>query len=191
MLKFPYSVEWRIINTADYGQAQRRRRVFIFAYRNDILYATKRETETEENLLHHTGFFATPFPVEAEPSMKHPAKSFELPEWNLDINDFSENYWNSGIMRNGKGYTAQLLPVQEPPILLSNILEKGIVDEKYYLSETAIEKFEYLKGAKSVKRTTSEGFEYNFSEGGMSFPDRLDKPGRTMLTSEGMVLKIY
>jgi DNA (cytosine-5)-methyltransferase 1 len=26
-----YTVEWRVINAADYGNAQRRRRVFIFA----------------------------------------------------------------------------------------------------------------------------------------------------------------
>jgi len=29
--------------------------------------------------------------------------------------------------------------------------------------------------------------QYNYSEGKMSFPDRLDMPGRTMLTSEGTV----
>lgn len=28
-----YSVEWRVINAADYGNAQRRRRVFIFGYK--------------------------------------------------------------------------------------------------------------------------------------------------------------
>lgn len=34
-----YSAEWRVINAAEYGAAQRRRRVFIFAYRNDTVYA--------------------------------------------------------------------------------------------------------------------------------------------------------
>jgi len=182
-----YSVEWRVINAAEYGQAQKRRRVFIFAYRNDIAYAKQRETELGKTVLHQTGFFATPFPVEAESSAKHPARDIELPIMNLEINDFSETYWNAGIMRNGKVYTAQLLPIQEKPIPLGAILEKEPVDDEYYLSDIQIAKFKYLKEAKSVERTTSEGFSYKFSEGGMAFPDSLDNPGRTMLTSEATV----
>jgi DNA (cytosine-5)-methyltransferase 1 len=30
-----------------------------------------------------------------------------------------------------------------------------------------------------------QGFEYNYSEGGMVFPDSLDKPSRTIITGEG------
>ena len=33
-----YSAEWRVVNASDYGAAQRRRRTFIFAYRNDTRY---------------------------------------------------------------------------------------------------------------------------------------------------------
>ena len=29
-----YTVEWRVINAAEYGYQQRRRRIFIFAYKN-------------------------------------------------------------------------------------------------------------------------------------------------------------
>jgi DNA (cytosine-5)-methyltransferase 1 len=46
-------------------------------------------------------------------------------------------------------------------------------------------KWEYLKGGKSEKRKTAEGFEYNYSEGPMAFPDYLDKPSRTIITGEG------
>ncbi len=34
-----YTVEWRVINAAEYGYQQRRRRTFIFAYKNDTKYA--------------------------------------------------------------------------------------------------------------------------------------------------------
>ncbi|MGY3186592.1 site-specific DNA-cytosine methylase [Lysinibacillus sp. TE18511] len=34
-----YSVEWRVINAAEHGGAQRRRRVFFFVYRNDKPFA--------------------------------------------------------------------------------------------------------------------------------------------------------
>jgi DNA (cytosine-5)-methyltransferase 1 len=183
-----YSVEWRVINAADYGQAQRRRRVFIFAYRNNTFFAKNIENETSGNLLHHNGFFAVPFPVETVSSAKHPEKDdIELPESILDVsNHFSERYWNAGIMRNGKIHTAELLPIEEPPIPLGVILETN-VDDKYYLSETAIQKFEYLKGPKKIERTSATGYSYIFSEGGMAFPESLDKPGRTMLTSEGTI----
>ena len=42
-----YSVEWRVINAADYGRAQRRRRVFFFVYRNDTPWAKKIDKEFE------------------------------------------------------------------------------------------------------------------------------------------------
>ncbi|OSM10737.1 DNA (cytosine-5-)-methyltransferase [Bacillus toyonensis] len=182
-----YSVEWRVINAAEYGQAQRRRRIFIFAYRDDLPYAVKYKDETDYNLLHHKGFFAVPFSVEAESSPKHPAKELELPLDIVDVSDnFSAGYWNAGIMRAGRIYTAQLIPKEESPILLGSILETN-VDDTYYLSETAIEKFEYLKGPKKIERTAANGHKYVFSEGGMAFPELLDKPGRTMLTSEASI----
>ena len=36
-----YSAEWRVVNAAEYGAAQRRRRTFIFAYKNNTVYAKK------------------------------------------------------------------------------------------------------------------------------------------------------
>ncbi len=46
-------------------------------------------------------------------------------------------------------------------------------------------KWQYEKGAKKIKRVSKEGYEYVFSEGGMAFPDYLDRPSRTMITGEG------
>ena len=48
-----------------------------------------------------------------------------------------------------------------------------------------MDKWFYLKGAKKEMRKNSQGFEYNYSEGGMIFPDPLDKPSRTIITGEG------
>lgn len=36
-----YDAEWRVINAADYGHVQRRRRTFIFCFRSDTAYAAK------------------------------------------------------------------------------------------------------------------------------------------------------
>jgi len=41
------------------------------------------------------------------------------------------------------------------------------------------------KGAKKISRISKEGFEYDFCEGNMEFPDSLKKPSRTIITSEG------
>ncbi|MGJ3197461.1 DNA (cytosine-5-)-methyltransferase [Peribacillus frigoritolerans] len=182
-----YSVEWRVVNAAEYGQAQRRRRVFIFAIRNDTPYVKSRAKEDDAVMLHERGFFANAFPVKWEISNKHKPHSFMMEEGILEISDeFTMTYLNSGIMRDGAVYTEELLPIEERPRLLGEILQSG-VDEKYYLSKDAIEKFRYLKGPKKIERTAANGHKYVFSEGGMAFPESLDKPGRTMLTSEGTV----
>ncbi|KWW21728.1 modification methylase [Peribacillus simplex] len=182
-----YSVEWRVVNAAEYGQAQRRRRVFIFAIRNDTPYAISRFNEGEAAMLHERGFFANAFPVKLEISTKHKPDCFMMEEDLLEISDsFSKTYLNAGIMRNGKVYTEQLVPIEEKPRMLGEILQSG-VDEKYYLNESAINKFKEFKGPKKIERIAVTGHKYTFSEGGMAFPDALDKPGRTMLTSEGTV----
>lgn len=180
-----YSVEWRVINAAEYGQAQRRRRVFIFAIRNDTPYMISRAKEDDASMLHERGFFANAFPVKWEISTRHAPHSFAMEDGIVEISDqFTMSYLNAGIMRNGAVYTEELLPMEERPRMLGDILESG-VDEKYYLSTEAIEKLRYLKGPKKIERTAANGHKYIFSEGGMAFPDPLDRPGRTMLTSEG------
>src|SRR5699024_9753304 len=62
-----YSVEWRMSNAADYGFAQRRRRVFIFAYKNGISFEEEQSKLNSEEIIFNNGFFAKPFPVKSEP----------------------------------------------------------------------------------------------------------------------------
>ncbi len=73
-------------------------------------------------------------------------------------------------------------------MLLKDILETD-VDEKYYLDgdEAKLAKWEYLKGAKKIERTSKTGHSYIFSEGPLAFPDPIDRPARTMLTSESSI----
>lgn len=202
-----YSVEWRVINAAEYGRAQRRRRVFFFIYRNDLPFAKyieeKYETVTQKNLfgdedvlqnryeeyVFSDGLFARQFPVQDAPFKGRHASG----KLNEDIVEISENYsagkmWNSGVMRNGVYYTYDTVPVEEKATTLREILQpESDVDEKYYLNNEQIEKFEYLRGPKKIERTSADGHKYTYSEGGMSANDDLDLPGRTMLTSEGTV----
>lgn len=179
-----YDVEWRVINAADYGAPQRRRRVFIFAYDKNINYAYKLDKTQLENNLYKDGFFQKYFPTSNEPYKKRDL-DFELPKDIVEIsNDFSAQYYNSGIMFNGKVKTIELSPIKKESLKLRDILEKE-VNSTYFLTENQIEKFKYLRGPKKIERTSKDGHTYVYSEGGMSETDNLDLPSRTMLTSEG------
>lgn len=185
--KLDYNLEWRVINAAEYGHAQRRRRVFIFAYKKDISFDKKQRNFDMKEIIFDKGFFAEAFPVKKEPYLGRLSEIEELPNDRIDISDnYSYGFYTSGIMRDGKFLTAHTDPkIVEPTTLRDILLDEENIDEKYYLTKEEEEKFEYLRGAKKVERTTADGHKYFFSEGGMSPTDSLDLPGRTMLTSEG------
>lgn len=52
-----YTVEWRVINAADYGFVQRRRRTFIFACKNDTKYYESIKNEKLEDVIHKNRIF--------------------------------------------------------------------------------------------------------------------------------------
>lgn len=180
-----YTVEWRVINAAEYGFAQKRRRVFIFATKNKTNFGKRYEEENLENSLHKTGFFIDEFPINHVKHEKHTPLEAYLDGDVVDISEnFTLNFRNSGVMKNGKIYTEEVTPENEKPKPLRDILETG-VDKKYYIDEKALPAWKYLKDAKAIPRTSKTGHTYTYSEGKMAFPDLLDNPGRTMLTSEG------
>ncbi len=183
-----YIVEWRVINASEYGNAQRRRRIFIFAYKKNLSFANQQKKLAKEAILFKEGFFARTFPVTNEP-YKNRRASVELPRDIVEISDnFSFGFHTAGIMIEGQVHTVQPEPILTTPIPLKDILlPEELVDEEYYLNEAVIEKFSYLRGPKKIERTSAEGHKYIYSEGGMSPTDDLDLPGRTMLTSEGTV----
>lgn len=181
-----YNVEWRVINAADYGNAQRRRRVFIFGYKQDLNYADLIDKYSLEDIIYNSGMFAKAFPIEKEPNKKR-VSSVTIANDIVDIsNNFSFQFYNSGIMKNGEILTIDTIPKYEKPTPLNEIILKE-VDDRYTLADEKIEKFKYLRGPKKIKRTSKDGHEYYFSEGGMSEFDSLDLPARTMLTSEASV----
>lgn len=196
-----YSVEWRVINAADYGRSQRRRRVFFFIYRNDIPFAHQIDQRFEEqeqvfdenrydDYIFHEGLFATQFPIMNTPVKKRHVY-YELPEDIVEVSDnFSGTVWNTGVMRHGRYYSIDTAPNYDgEPITLGEILQnEEEVPEKFFINDPAkLEKFQYLRGPKRIERTSADGHTYIYSEGGMSPTDDLNLPGRTMLTSEGTV----
>lgn len=177
-----YSVEWRVINAAEYGAAQRRRRIFIFIYKNYTRFSEEQRDFSPEEILQSKGFFAKAFPIKEIPSIQEGHIDFNNIQGVSD--EFKFAFENSGYMTEGKIYTTKATPIEENPIVLGDLLEQN-VDEKYFITPDKLEKWEYLKGAKKINRVSKTGHEYVFSEGPIAFPEPLDKPARTMLTSEG------
>lgn len=184
-----YYVEWRVINAADYGFQQRRRRTFIFACHKSTKYYSIKDSDIK-SILQSTGYFASIFKVKEfdESQISHTKIKYELP---LDIvdtsNSFKFDFNNSGVCFEGDIYTVETTPnelLNDPPIMLKDILEES-TDEKYYLIGDDLEKWHFMKGAKAIERTSKTGHKYMFREGALSFPDPIDRPARTMLTSEG------
>ena len=178
-----YSVEWRVINAAEYGAAQRRRRVFIFAYKNTTKYSEETSILEGDEIISSKGFFARTFPI--EPLGKISMVKLETENvWEIS-ESFKFEFENAGFMRNGLVTTSKVIPVFEEPIPLSRIVDTN-VPEEFYLGEN-LEKWKFLKGAKKLLRTSKTGHQYNYAEGAIAFPDPLESPARTMLTSEASV----
>jgi DNA (cytosine-5)-methyltransferase 1 len=185
-----YAVEWRVINAADFGMPQRRRRVFILAYlQGTNIYESIKEVTPTEWIL-EDGTLAEAFPVTSENSLF--STEFELKG---DIVSISENFnkngttglfENTGLMINGLVTTLKTQPNYDGNFtILKDLIQNGEVTSEFYIDKSDLDKWIYLKGPKKEMRKNAQGFEYHYSEGGMIFPDPLDKPSRTIITGEG------
>lgn len=182
-----YGVEWRIINAADYGFAQRRRRIYIFAFKKRTQFYKSISTQKPEEIISKSGLFAQTFPVEP---ITTTIEGISLKKGYDDLfdvsNKFEARFENSGILIGNHIFTVHTNPILVSPIPLKDIV-LHCTDKKYYLNDNQKKKFEYLRGSKKIKRKASNGLVYDYTEGSMSPFDDLSLPGRTMLTSEASV----
>lgn len=192
-----YTVEWRIINAAEYGMPQRRRRTYILAYRKGSTIAN--QVKDPIDWIFNSGIFASAFPVINNDEIG----TFEIGTIDLssmeDLADISENFNksnklrpfnNAGLMKEGKVWTCRTEPNYHGPYMtLGDILAQGeereLIADEYYISTEDLPKWKYLKGSKHEERHTKDGKTFYYNEGSMAFPDPLDRPSRTIITSEG------
>lgn len=180
------------INAADYGMPQRRRRTYMVAYHQGTKLAGQFASKVNKfEWILENGIMPEAFCCTEKDGKTY---SFEIGE---DIADVSDNFnkgkkespfKNSGVMANGKVYTLETLPKYEGQyITLGDILvDEAAVPNEFFISDEDFPKWEYQKGSKSLKRINkTTGFEYNYSEGAMAFPDYLDRASRTIITGEG------
>lgn len=178
-----YSVEWRVINGAEYGFPQKRRRTYIYAEQANDAW------NIEERL--ENGVMAEAFPVSVGKmeTFELYADPYENTErFGVGLKD--SPFKNAGVMQGGRVVTAKVTAdYRGDYAVLSDIMVPDEdVPEKYYVPEEQLEKWEYLKGAKKEQRINKRtGFEYVYSEGALPFPDAVDAPARTIITGEGGV----
>lgn len=176
-----YSVEWRVVNAAQYGAAQRRRRTFLFAYKSDdTQYGKSMRCIPAEDIIRSQGLMAQAFPIADTEDFKKTTIGTDI----VQVSDkFSFDFENAGSMTDREITTVKVIEQEEKPVTLGEILQQE-ADPKCFIPTDKMSKWSYLKGSKKINRTAANGHQYVFSEGPVAFPDPWDRPGRTMLTSE-------
>ncbi|MEN8146636.1 MAG: DNA (cytosine-5-)-methyltransferase, partial [Campylobacterota bacterium] len=193
-----YIVEWRVINAADFGMPQRRRRVYIMAYKKGTdTYKKIKKLKDPSSWLTGDGVMNKAFPMGLEKPIERPfvieGDLVDISENMIDYNPKKSPFNTVGIMIDDKVYSAKGIPCFDEAKALHDtsrrFLADVLVDDKdvpkeFYLKGD-MDKWEYMKGSKKEERKTAAGFVYNYSEGAMVFPDALDNASRTIVTGEG------
>lgn len=189
-----YAVEWRVINAADYGMPQRRRRVFFMGYHRSTPMgaALLKRGDPAAGVL-GIGALARAFPARPKGAA---AASFRIvgdlaevtARFNAGRPSARSPFADAGLMAGRRVWTLASAPLYNGPraTLGSILLPARQVPAAFYLDEARLREWEYLKGGKSAMRISrANGHAYRYAEGGMAFPDPLDKPSRTIVTGEG------
>ena len=183
-----YIVEWRVINAADYGMPQRRRRTYIVGFMKNSSVAQR--VEKMEDWVEFDGIMAKAFefrPKAGTISVFDIEGSVQEVSAKFNKGRKDSPFGNAGLMMNRHVYSVDADPVYDGPrqTLGGNLVDENFVPEEFFISEEDLPKWEYEKGSKKIERVSKEGYKYMFSEGGMAFPDYLDQPSRTIITGEG------
>jgi len=188
-----YIVEWRIINAAEYGMPQRRRRVFLMGYHKDSkVYKKILKAKNPEKWIAKTGVLSKAFKIKSFDKEKVNKFKIEGKLENIsdkfNLKEKTSPFQKAGIMVNNEVWTYEAKPDYNGKVkTIKNILEKEKnVPEEFFIDSDSLERWQYMKGAKKeVRFNKKHNFSYNYAEGSMIFPDRLDFPSRTIITGEG------
>ena len=177
-----YCVEWRVVNSAAYGFSQRRKRVYILARRNANWGLSERLT---------SGIMSRAFPFNPVGSISYvdiPKDPFvATKDFNSERSKTSP-FLDAGVMVDNRVITCKVEEVYKGQFkTLGDVLSpENEIPENYFIDNSQLSRWEYLKGSKREERVNKySGQTYFYSEGSMAFPDLLTNPSRTILTGEG------
>jgi len=194
-----YIVEWRVINAADFGMPQRRRRVYIMAYKKSSkIYKKIKKSKKPTAWIEGDGIMSQAFPMQLAQEIKEPfiiqGDLADISEDHVHYNAKKSPFDTVGIMVDNKVYSTKGIPLFNEKDALHEIkwrtlgdvlLDDSEIPSAFYLKKEDKERWEYMKGSKKEERTTSAGYTYCYAEGSMVFPDALDNASRTIVTGEG------
>ena len=183
-----YTVEWRVINAADYGMPQRRRRTYIVGYRDGSVVNAK--IEDMDRWVQYDGVLAKAFPfVGKQGSVTRFDVEGSIVEISAHFNKGRKDspFGDAGMVHGRQVFSVDATACYDGPCMTLGgcLIDEEFVPESFFIPQEDVARWEYEKGAKKIERTSKEGFKYVFSEGGMAFPDDVDRPSRTIITGEG------
>lgn len=185
-----YAVEWRVVNAADYGMPQRRRRTFIVGYHVSSPLHDHISTLDPHHILLKRGVLASAFratPKSASIDVGSLTGSYaDITEKFNKEDPATSPFHTAGVMLNRQFHTVSVNAKYGGPIttLGDILLDENHVPEEYFIKGD-LKRWKYLKGAKKEARKGTNGFEFTYSEGPMVFPDPHGRPARTIITGEG------
>lgn len=182
-----YTVEYKIINAAEYDFPQKRKRVFILAYLKSS--ALNHRKKFHSNIREE-------FNIDSAISLEEiDLKLYKngglVPSLSLLEKEFHFNkgpFGNAGICRNFKVYPfKEKGSISESCRTLGSVLEtdKKNIPGEFRVKNSELKKWKDYRGEKSIERQKPNGETYYFKEGSMNLYDSKISPSRTIITSEG------
>lgn len=155
-----YTVEWRVINAAEYGMPQRRRRTYIVGYREGS--NVFRKIENLQKWVLFDGVLAKAFPFyrkdktesefEIEGSIKEVSDSFNVGKKESPFGD-------AGIICRRRVYSVDTKSIYAGPFMTlgGNIVSEELVPQDFFINDEELPKWRYEKGAKKINRVSKQG----------------------------------
>jgi DNA (cytosine-5)-methyltransferase 1 len=177
-----------VINAADYGMPQRRRRVFLYAY-----HVSHPEYPSAQSLawLLKDAILAKAFPCKdaSSASSWHLTGTLDqiMASFNMG-NAMKRPFLNAGLIQGRRIFTCKVAAnyTGMRQTVKDILIPSHRVPASFYIPQKDIPRWKMVKGAKQKMRINkSTGKAYIFAEGSIPFPDAIDKPSRTIITKEG------
>jgi DNA (cytosine-5)-methyltransferase 1 len=160
-----YAVEWRVVNAADYGFPQKRRRIFILAYKLNTAQgrALSLTSGPQAEAIVSTGVMAKALPCTSAELLREP--TFDLNAYGSDdilastYRRKTSPFMSAGYMLEGKVYSMKVdpVPAQNPKTLRDVLVDaRGeflpATPKKFLIPGQAAQLWAYAKGRKNEPR---------------------------------------
>ena len=161
-----YAVEWRIVNAADYGFPQKRRRIFILAYKLDTKPGKlmKASMKSPQGFIEKKGVLAQALPCEMPDGIQSEFDFGNFPDQQSIQSRYKAKvspFLSGGMMFGGAVYSGRIRPAQLPhseKYTLRSVVQdvahfvRGDVSKFLIKDRDEVELWSYAKGRKNEPR---------------------------------------